>query len=111
MATGVRAHDDALALARAARQPAVRLVGVECYEDGRQRRRPTPTGGRNALMARLNALAAAIDAEHLFQGDEVLVAGGSALFDFAAAGLRSLRPAGARAAALRLLRPTITATR
>lgn len=89
--TGVRAHDDALALARALHaSPAVRLVGVECYEGlGVSADADADRLGANALMARLNALAAAIDAEHLFQGDEVLVsAGGSALFDFAAAGLR-----------------------
>lgn len=92
--TGVREHDDALALAHAAKaSPAVRLVGIECYEglgvsgDGDTDRRMV-----DALMARVAALAQACEDADLFQTDasgEVLItAGGSALFDLVAPGLR-----------------------
>ena len=89
--TGVRGHDEALALAHAARaSAAVRLVGVECYEglsaSGDSAR---DTACADALMARLGALAQDCDREGLFEADEVLVsAGGSALFDLVAARLR-----------------------
>jgi D-serine dehydratase len=89
--SGVRAHDDALQLARALRKSsAVRLAGIECYEglgatgDGAQ-----DTAYADALMQRLGAVALACDREALFEGDEVIVsAGGSAIFDLVAARLR-----------------------
>lgn len=89
--TGVRGHDEAVALARALRaSPAVRLVGLECYEglqatgdDDRDRAHV------DALMQRFDALAAACDAQDLFEAGEVILsAGGSALFDLVAAGLQ-----------------------
>ena len=89
--TGVRGHDDALALARALRaSPVLRLVGLECYEglavSGDD---ATDTAYADALMTRLQALADAIDAEGLFEADELIVsAGGSAIFDLVAARLR-----------------------
>lgn len=89
--TGVRAHDDALALARALKaSAAVRLVGIECYEglgasgdDARDREYA------GALLQRVAALAQACDREALFEADEVIVsAGGSGIFDLVAARLR-----------------------
>lgn len=89
--TGVRGHDAALALAQALHtSPAVRLVGLECYE-GLAVSGDTATDAAyaDALMARVHALAAACDAQALFDADEVIVsAGGSALFDLVAARLR-----------------------
>ena len=85
--TGVRRRDDALALARAiGRSPAVSLVGLECYEG------LTITGdaqGDDAhvagLMRRMRDIAAAIDAEGLFEATPILLsAGGSAVFDVVA---------------------------
>ena len=89
--TGVRDVDDALQLARAARHsPALRLVGVECYEGlGVTGDDATDSASADALMRRLNALASACDTEGLFDADEVIVsAGGSALFDLVAARMR-----------------------
>lgn len=89
--TGVRGHDDALALARMLRaSAAVRLVGIECYEG------LAATGESaqdephvDALMQRVARVAQAVDAEGLFEADEVIVsAGGSAVFDLVAARLR-----------------------
>ncbi|HRH88584.1 MAG TPA: alanine racemase [Rubrivivax sp.] len=89
--TGCRSQEQALALARRLRgSPATRLVGVECFEG-------LWASGRSAddaalvqsLMQRVVALAEACDAEQLFEADEVLVsAGGSAVFDLVAPGLR-----------------------
>ncbi len=89
--TGVREHADALALARALRSsPAVRLVGVECYEGlGVTGDSATDTAATDDLMQRVNAVAQACDDEGLFEADEVIVsAGGSALFDLVAARMR-----------------------
>lgn len=89
--TGVRGHDEALALARALRaSAAVRLAGIECYEglgasgdDARDREYA------GALMQRVAAVAHACDREALFEADEVIVsAGGSGIFDLVAARLR-----------------------
>ncbi|MFN0185033.1 MAG: alanine racemase [Aquabacterium sp.] len=89
--TGVRDDGQALALARALRaSPAVALAGIECYEGLRL----TGDGARDlphvgALMQRLHDVAARCEAEDLFEADEVIVsAGGSAVFDLVAAGLR-----------------------
>jgi D-serine dehydratase len=93
--TGCRTHEQALALARAARRStAVVLAGVESYEgslatgDTEQDSAPT-----TALMARLHAVALACAAEGLFEtalpADALLfTAGGSAIYDLVAPGLR-----------------------
>lgn len=89
--TGVRAHDTAVTLARALRaSPAVRLVGIECYEGlGVTGDDETDRASADGLMTRVGAVAAACDAEGLFEADEVIVsAGGSALFDLVAARMR-----------------------
>jgi D-serine dehydratase len=89
--TGCRGHDEALALARALRASrAVRLVGLECYEGlGAKGDDAADTAYAQALMQRVDALARAIDAEGGFEGDEVLMsAGGSAIFDLVAGGLK-----------------------
>jgi D-serine dehydratase len=90
--TGVRGHDEAMALARrAAASRAVTLAGIECYEG------LTVTGDDaddraqvDALFDRVDRVARACDAEGLFGSDTVVVsAGGSAVFDLVA---RRLRP-------------------
>lgn len=89
--TGVRAHADAVALARALHaSPAVRLLGLECYEGlGVTGDSDTDRAHADALMARLHAVAAVCDDEGLFEGKEVLLsAGGSSIFDLVAPGLR-----------------------
>jgi D-serine dehydratase len=89
--TGCRSHEAALALARRAHaSTAVRLVGIECYEglwgSGDS---AADTQMAQGLMARVQALATAGDAEGLFDSDEVIVsAGGSALFDLVAPALK-----------------------
>lgn len=89
--TGCRTHEAALALARAAQaSPAVRLVGIACYE-GLWGTGETKADTRMArgLMQRVHALATACDGEGLFEGAEVIVtAGGSALFDLVAPALQ-----------------------
>lgn len=89
--TGCRTHEQALALARAARaNAAVRLVGVECYEGLAATGDDEADGAMvAALMQRLHAVARQAAAEQLFETDEVLLsAGGSGLFDLVAPGLR-----------------------
>jgi D-serine dehydratase len=89
--TGVRSHDDAVALARAAhRSPAVRLAGVECYEGlGVKGEDDADRASSQALMSRVQALAAQLDTENLFDTDEVIVsAGGSGIFDLVAPALK-----------------------
>jgi D-serine dehydratase len=89
--TGVRAHADALALAEALnRSPAVRLVGIECYEGlGVTGDSAADAANVDALMARVDTLAHACDEAGWFDSDEVIVsAGGSALFDLVAARMR-----------------------
>ena len=89
--TGVRSHADAMALAQALHaSPAVRLVGLECYEGlGVTEDSVANTISTDALMRRLGALAQACDAAGLFEADEVILsAGGSALFDLVAPPLR-----------------------
>ncbi len=89
--TGCRSHDEALALAeRAHASAAVRLVGVECYEGlSASGRTEADAQAAQALMARVQAVAAHCDAAGWFGGDEVLLsAGGSAVFDLVAPGLR-----------------------
>jgi D-serine dehydratase len=65
-------------------------VGIECYEGlavtGDD---DTDRATADALMARVQAVAAGGDAQGLFETDEVIVsAGGSALFDLVAARMR-----------------------
>jgi D-serine dehydratase len=89
--TGCRQHDTALELARAIRRsPAVRLVGIECYE-GALATCNHDSDRRNvdALMQRVQELARACEAEDLFEAQEILLtAGGSAIFDLVAPYLR-----------------------
>jgi D-serine dehydratase len=89
--TGCRELESALALAtRLHESPAVRLVGVECYEG------LAATGESvqdepyaKQLMERVQAVARICDEQNLFDGDEVLLtAGGSAIFDLVAPGLK-----------------------
>ncbi len=90
--TGCRDHEQALSLARRiAASPALRLVGIECYEG-------LWTSGVSDedaamvrhLMQRVHTLARACVDESLFDGDEIIVsAGGSAVFDLVA---RELKP-------------------
>ncbi|RZM03120.1 MAG: amino acid deaminase [Variovorax sp.] len=90
--TGCRTHDQATALAARLRaSPAVRLVGIECYEGQGAIGESGPDAAyTDALMDRVEAVARHGVAHDLFEGDEVLVsAGGSALYDLVA---RRLRP-------------------
>ena len=82
--TGCRTHEEALALARAlAASPAVRFGGLECYEGGlAQCDSAYDSAAVGALVRRVRDLAQAIDAEALWQDEQLLVsAGGSAIFD------------------------------
>lgn len=82
--TGCRTHEEALALARAlAASPAVRFGGLECYEGGlAQCDSAHDSAAVGALVRRVRDLAQAIDAEALWQDEQLLVsAGGSAIFD------------------------------
>ena len=90
--TGCRSVDDASELARCLHaSPAVRLVGIECYE-GLAAKGNTADDApyADALMDRVQALARLADAEGLFDTDhEVLLsAGGSAIFDLVAGRLK-----------------------
>lgn len=89
--TGCRSHDEAIALARRLHaSPAVRLVGIECYE-GLWAKGSTAedTPAVSALMDRVDAVAREAVAAGWFETDEVLVsAGGSAVFDLVAGRLR-----------------------
>lgn len=89
--TGCRDGAQALALAEQLhRSPAVRLVGIECYE-GLAAKGQDETDGpyAQALMDRVEQVAQACAARDWFDGDEVLVsAGGSAIFDLVAPRLR-----------------------
>lgn len=89
--TGVRTVVTALDLARALKaSPAVRLVGIECYEGlGVSGDDATDRAATDALMAAVAEVAAGCDEQGLFEADEVIVsAGGSALFDLVAARMR-----------------------
>ncbi|WP_395702177.1 alanine racemase [Aquabacterium sp.] len=89
--TGCRGHEEAAALARALHaSPAVRLVGIECYEGlGAKGDSANDEPYARALMDRVEALATLCDREHLFEADEVLMsAGGSAIFDLVAGRLK-----------------------
>ncbi len=85
--TGCRTHDEAAGLARALHaSPALRLVGVECYEGlGATGRSADDQAYAAALMDRVQDIARLCDAEDLFEVDEVLLsAGGSGIFDLVA---------------------------
>ena len=85
--TGCRTHDEAAALAvRLHASPAVKLVGIECYEGlGAKGNTEADAPFAAALMDRVDAIARLCDAQHLFDTDEVLLsAGGSAIFDLVA---------------------------
>ncbi len=89
--TGCRSHGDALALAQALHaSPAVRLVGIECYEGlAAQGRDDTDVPYAQALMQRVQAVARHCAEQGWFEGDEVLLsAGGSAIFDLVVPGLK-----------------------
>ncbi len=89
--TGCRDHAQALALAQRVRaSAAVRLVGIECYEGlGATGQTPADTAYADALMQRVREIAAACDAQRLFEADEILLtAGGSAIFDLVVPALR-----------------------
>ncbi|WP_295955735.1 alanine racemase [Rhodoferax sp.] len=82
--TGCRTAEQAMALARAlAASPAVRLGGIECYEGGVARCDSAHDAREvTALLRRVTEVVRAVDAEGLWQGEELLVtAGGSAVFD------------------------------
>ena len=86
--TGVRSVEDAFLLARAAREsPAVKLVGVECYE-GLWTRGEDDDADRavvEGLLGRSIDLARRIDTELGFEAPTILIsAGGSAVFDLVA---------------------------
>ena len=88
---GCRTHEQALALARRIQaSPALRLVGVECYEGlGVSGDTATDAGPADALMQRVRALALEADRAGWFDADEVIVsAGGSAIFDLVAGQLK-----------------------
>ncbi|RZL64282.1 MAG: amino acid deaminase [Variovorax sp.] len=89
--TGCRSHDGAIALARRLHaSPAVRMVGIECYE-GLWAKGTTAEDAPavSALMDRVDAVAREAVAAGWFEADEVLVsAGGSAVFDLVAGRLR-----------------------
>ncbi|MDO9160164.1 MAG: alanine racemase [Burkholderiaceae bacterium] len=90
--TGCRRDDQALALARAARaSPAVRLVGLACYEGlWTTGNTDSDTILVNQLMQRVHQLLRQCDAEGLFdQTHQIFIsAGGSAVFDLVAPWLR-----------------------
>jgi D-serine dehydratase len=89
--TGVRSHDEAVALARAAHaSAAVSLAGVECYEGlGIKGEDEADRASAQALMTRVHALALQLDAEGLFDTPELIVsAGGSGIFDLVAPALK-----------------------
>jgi D-serine dehydratase len=89
--TGVRAHDDAVALARRAHaSAAVTLAGLECYEGlGNTGRSEDDRPAAADLMDRVERLGIQCNAEGLFGAGEVIVsAGGSGVFDLVVPRLR-----------------------
>lgn len=90
--TGCRTTEEALALAEAlARSPAVRLGGIECYEGGVARCDNAQDAREvTALVRRVLDAARACDARGLFgDGEILLTAGGSAVFDLVVPLLRA----------------------
>jgi D-serine dehydratase len=91
--TGVRGHDEAMALARrAGASAAVTLAGLECYEGlGVTGDDAVDRAQVDVLFDRVDRIARACDAEGLFENETVIVsAGGSAVFDLVA---QRLKPA------------------
>ena len=89
--TGCRNHTQALELARRIKAtPHIHLCGVETYEGALATCNHAHDQMHvEALMARLQQLAIACEAEHLFEHEEVLLtAGGSAIFDLVAKDLK-----------------------
>ena len=90
--TGCRQDGQALALARAAhRSPAVRLVGLACYEGlWAQADSEADTAMVHALLQRVHQLAETCEAEGLFDNspEVIITSGGSAVFDLVAPQLR-----------------------
>ena len=89
--TGCRDLAQALALAaRLHDSAAVRLVGVECYEGlAATGRSEQDAPYAQHLMNLVQAVARTCDEQNLFDSDEVLLtAGGSAIFDLVAPGLK-----------------------
>lgn len=89
--TGCRTHEQALALAEAARlSPKVRLVGVECYEGLTASGDSAADSARTAaLLARLQQVVLAVHQAGGFECEEIIVSsGGSALFDLVLAPMR-----------------------
>lgn len=85
--TGCRDHQEALSLAKAIRRsPAVQLAGIECYEGALATcHHEHDRANVAALMARVQKMATACEADHCFESDEVMItAGGSAIFDLVA---------------------------
>ena len=85
--TGCREHAEVMQLAaRMKSSPAVRLVGLECYEGlGATGNSEADQTCAAALMQRLHTAAQACDRLGLFEAGEVLVsAGGSGIFDLVA---------------------------
>ena len=89
--TGCRTHEEAVALAAAMHaSPAVRLVGIECYEGlGATGRSEDDEPYAASLMERVTRIAQHCDAQDWFAADEVIVsAGGSAIFDLVSGRMR-----------------------
>ncbi|MEJ8855993.1 alanine racemase [Variovorax robiniae] len=89
--TGVRTHEQAIALAKRVRAgKAAKLVGIETYEgQGATGESGPDTDYTNILMDRVDAVARHCVANGLFETDEVLVsAGGSAIYDLVALRLK-----------------------
>ena len=90
--TGCRTLEEALVLAEAlARSPATRLCGIECYEGGvAQCNSEHDAREVTALVRRVLEAAQACDARKLFADGEILLtAGGSAVFDLVVPLLRA----------------------
>lgn len=89
--TGCRTHDQAVTLSRRLHaSPAVRLVGIECYEGlGAKGETEADRQYAGALMDRVEAIARHCVEANLFESDEILLsAGGSAIFDLVAGRLK-----------------------
>ncbi|AOG22700.1 amino acid deaminase [Acidovorax sp. RAC01] len=90
--TGCRTLEDAMALAQAmARSTAVRLCGIECYEGGVARCDSAHDAREvTALVRRVTEVARQCDTQGLFADGEILLtAGGSAVFDLVVPLLRT----------------------
>lgn len=90
--TGCRTLEGAMALAQAmARSTAVRLCGIECYEGGVARCDSDHDAREvTALVRRVTEVARQCDAQGLFADGEILLtAGGSAVFDLVVPLLRT----------------------